>query len=116
MLGTSDISFLGTLVRPEAKLLGKDFVSFLKHKIQLNEPLLFNELEKCYHAHSDNAAMKSLHEKALQGNLESVYELADYYQQGKEVPDDLYLSFRLIRYAAWQGHEPAFALLGKYYA
>ena len=57
-----------------------------------------------------------LHRKAIRGEPESVYKLAGHYQNGNEVQEDLYLAFRLLRYAADQNHEPAFAELGKCYA
>ena len=57
----------------------------------------------------------NLHTHALFGNLESIFELGEYYRTGNGVPTDPYLAFRLIRYAAEQGYDRAFSALGKYY-
>ena len=60
--------------------------------------------------------IRDLYQQALQGDLKSVYDLADHYLQGIDVTKNADLAFRLIRYAAEHHYKPAFIALGKHYA
>ena len=91
--------------------------------IEKDEPVLYDELLHRYHllSHSESqqaavSPLHDLHRQALKGNLKSIFELSEHYQQGKEIDKDQYLSFRLVKYAAEQGYQKAFSVLGKYHA
>jgi len=95
----------------------------LASSIPKNDPLLFDILLDRYHAYPFTlnseavpSPIQALHQQALGGNIESIYTLAEHYWQGNEVPEDHYLAFRLIRYAAEHNYQPAFSALGKCYA
>ena len=84
-----------------------------------NEPLLYDELirrQKSLYAQKKPAQVIELHDKAISGDAESIFKLSVFYFRGKDVPEDCFFSFRLVRYAAEQGFEQAFSILGKYYA
>ena len=101
------------------------FSSLLKTPttFQVAEPLLHSELTRRHQLSPHYwkptpaaAQVYDLHEQAIDGNIESIYLLSEHYQTGNEVPQDLYLAFRLVCYAAEQGYTQAFAALGKYLA
>ena len=57
------------------------------------------------------------HTRAIEGDIESIFRLSEYYLSPDDgVPADPYLSFRLLRFAAEQGHASAYPILGKFYA
>ena len=56
------------------------------------------------------------HTQALNGNIESLFRLSEFYLLDEEQPEDLHLAFRLLCLAAEHGYQPAFPRLGKCYA
>ena len=84
------------------------------------EPLLYDELHRRQQSFFKSCGKLSvihlLHQRAMNGDLEGIHQLSELYQTGNKVPEDQYLAFRLLRFAAEQGYEPAFSSLGKCYA
>ena len=64
----------------------------------------------------DKAEVCDLHQQALTGRAEKLFQLSKHYFSGKVVPEDPFFAFRLVRFVAEQGYRPAFSILGKYYA
>ena len=117
-----NLSTIGSLGRPGA--LSSNWNNTPVTGLQKHDPLLYRELcgrHSTYpftlNPHAEVSPMQALHRQAMKGDLESMYKLAEHYRTGNELPDeDHYLAYRLIRYAAKQGYEPAFAALGNCYA
>ena len=55
----------------------------------------------------------ALHEEALLGNVESIFCLSSLYLVGEEVSKNQDFAFRLLKYAAEQGFEPAVPLIAE---
>jgi len=79
-----------------------------------NEMLLKESIVEAYNTLV--MEIDTLHRDAILGDVESIFRLSSYYLVGEEVPKNQEFAFRLLKYAAEQGFEAAFHLLGECYA